>query len=91
MENITELYNIIISDTLYTIIAIAFLILIGFGIIKKLFKLTLIIIACTIVYLAVIYFTQGPEEAANKLDEMGGAVMNMKDTIEEGAESLKNP
>ena len=63
MEYITEIYNVIIGSTLYTIIAVAFLILIGYGIIKKLFKLVLIAAVCLLGYLGYIAITEGPEAA----------------------------
>ena len=70
MDQITSILNTIIGDPLYIIIAIAFLVLIFFGVIKKLFKLTVIVILCTILYLAFIYFTKGPEEAAIEVDKI---------------------
>ena len=74
MEYITEIYNVIIGSTLYTIIAIAFLILIGYGIIKKLFKLVLIAIVCLLGYLGYIAITEGfnaAKDEATKLYDQG--------------------
>ena len=91
MSQINLILNTIISEPIYIIISIAFLILICFGIIKKLFKLTIIVIACTIAYLAFIYFTKGPEEAANEVNKIGTTIENTTDTIKEGIESLTAP
>ena len=70
MEYITEIYNAIIGSTLYTIIAIAFLILIGYGIIKKLFKLVLIAAVCLLGYLGYIAITEGPEAALKESGDL---------------------
>ena len=94
MDQITSILNTIISEPMYIIIAIAFLILICFGMIKKLFKLTIIIVACTIIYLAFIYFSKGPEEAANEVNKIGGAlevIGNTPEIVKEKLESLKTP
>ena len=91
MDQITSILNTIISEPMYIIIAIAFLILICFGMIKKLFKLTIIIVACTIIYLAFIYFSKSPEDAANEVNKIGGAIETATETIKEKIESLKTP
>ena len=89
MDFIVEIYNTIIGNTLYTILAIAFLILLGFGLIKKLFKLTLVVIACVIVYIGFIYFTEGPEKAASTVDEMGQTLEDLGESVEEAIDGAK--
>ena len=74
MEAIVNIYNTVIGNTLYTIIAFAFLILIGYGFIKKLFKFTLIIVVCTLLYLVYVYIYKSPEEAVNTLNQIGQGV-----------------
>ena len=91
MNQITSIINTIIGDPLYIIIAIAFLVLIFFGVIKKLFKLTIIVILCTILYLAFIYFTKGPEEAATEVDKIGNTIENIPGAVKEKIESFKTP
>ena len=91
MDQITSILNTIIGDPLYIIIAIAFLVLIFFGVIKKLFKLTVIVILCTILYLAFIYFTKGPEEAAIEVDKIGNTIENIPCTVKEKIDSFKSP
>tara|TARA_B100000676_G_scaffold309787_1_gene374410 strand:- start:1404 stop:1679 length:276 start_codon:yes stop_codon:yes gene_type:complete len=91
MDQVTSILNTIISDPLYIIIAIAFLVLIFFGVIKKLFKLTLIIVLCTISYLAFIYFTKGPEEAASEVDKIGNTIESIPATVKEKIDSFQTP
>ena len=77
MEYITEIYNAIIGSTLYTIIAIAFIILIGYGIGKKLFKLVLITVVCLLGYLGYIAIAEGPEAAKKQGENIADEILNI--------------
>ena len=76
MEYITEIYNAIIGSTLYTIIAIAFIILIGYGIGKKLFKLVLITVVCLLGYLGYIAIAEGPEAAKKQGENIADEILD---------------
>tara|TARA_Y100000590_G_scaffold449552_1_gene587886 strand:- start:851 stop:1180 length:330 start_codon:yes stop_codon:yes gene_type:complete len=95
MEAVINIYNTIMGNTLYTIIAVAFLILIGYGFIKKLFKFTLIIVVCTLLYLIYVYIYKSPEEAANTLNQIGQGVEQgfnaFEDNIVNPLIKLSNP
>ena len=88
MEFIVNIYEIIIGNTLYTIVAASLLFLVCYGVIKKLFKLTLIIVICTMIYLVYVYFYKSPEEAADKLDQIGYSLEETMNTFEE---AVTNP
>ena len=71
-----KLYNAIAGETIYVVIVCIFLGFIGYSIIKKLFKISIIIFICLAIYIGYIYAT-GDKEL-------------LKDKADKGRELLKN-
>ena len=70
METLQIIFNTITGNIIYLILAIVLLSIIGYTIVKKLFKLTIIVVICLLGYLGYIYYMEGEEgvkDAGNKI------------------------
>ena len=83
METVQLVFDTITGNVFYMILAIAFIILIGYGLIKKLFKLAIVFSICLVVYIGYIAYTQGYDGVEQKFDNIikGGeqAIEDAKD------------
>ena len=69
MEYLTNLYNEISGNPLIMVGLIAALIVIGYAIVKKLFKVAIVMVACIAIYLGYIAFTEGSDAARDVIDK----------------------
>ena len=91
MEYLTNLYNEISGNPLIMVGLIAALIVIGYAIVKKLFKVAIVMVACIAIYLGYIAFTEGsdaardilPGSAKELMDEFGNQIDKFGDQINE--------
>ena len=92
-----ELYNIIIGNPIYTLIAALLIILLIYSLIKKFVKILIIVLVLIAGYISVLYF-QGDEQTVKDVDKMFEEVDKAikpvkdvsKDAIEQAKEKLKN-
>ena len=59
METLQVVFETITGNIFYMILAVALIILIGYGLVKKLFKLVIVFAICLIIYIGYIAYTQG--------------------------------
>ncbi len=87
MEILNELYQTILSNPLYIGIAVVLAGLVFFGVVKKLFKLLLIVVALIVVYLLYLHFTGQtlPKNAEELIDN----VKSKTESVIEKTEELK--
>ena len=78
MEYLSNLFDTILGSPFLIIVLILGLIIIGYAVVKKLFKLAIFAIACIIIYLIYIAIIDGPDAALDKID-----YENTKDTLNE--------
>ena len=83
MDYINDICQTIIGNTLYTIIAVALLILIGYGVVKKLFKLALIVGICLMLYLGFIYYQGGEDGLKETQDSLIDKAEDVKEKVKE--------
>ena len=76
MEYLTNLYNSISGDPLIIIALLAVLIVLGYAIVKKLFKVAAIVIICVVAYLGYIAFTEGSDAAIDTLNDSVNRVLS---------------
>ena len=85
METVQLVFDTITGNVFYMILAIALIILIGYGFIKKLFKLAMVFAICLVVYIGYIAYTQGYDGVEQKIDNIikGGeeAIKDAKELI----------
>ena len=85
METVQLVFDTITGNVFYMILTIALIILIGYGFIKKLFKLAMVFAICLVVYIGYIAYTQGYDGVEQKLDNIikGGeeAIKDAKELI----------
>ena len=59
METLQVVFETITGNIFYMILTVALIILIGYGLVKKLFKLVIVFAICLIIYIGYIAYTQG--------------------------------
>ena len=69
-----DLYNVIINDPVYIMIAVILAISVAFSVVKKLFKLVVILIAICVLYIGYLYYTG--EEIPKTSDDLIENVSN---------------
>ena len=92
-----EMYNIIISNPIYTAIAALLAILLIYSLIKKFVKFLIIVLILIAGYISILYF-QGDEQTVKDVDKMFEEVDKAmkpmkdvsKDAIDQAKEKLKN-
>ena len=92
-----EMYNIIISNPIYTAIAALLAILLIYSLIKKFVKFLIIVLILIAGYISILYF-QGDEQTVKDVDKMfeevDKAIKPMKDVskdaIDQAKEKFKN-
>ena len=77
-----DLYNIIINDPVYITIAVIFTIVVGFSLVKKLFKFAVILIAICVLYLGYLHYT-GEEIPVTSDDMIEDVSKRTEDAVEE--------
>jgi ABC-type bacteriocin/lantibiotic exporter with double-glycine peptidase domain len=88
MRQMEQLLNQILSNTLYTIIAVALLAVLAYAVIKKVLKLALIVVLLFSAYLTYVHYAGGNvKQAATKTIEAGTeAAKEVKKKVEESKE-----
>ena len=89
METLQVVFEAITGNIFYMILAIALIILIGYGLIKKLFKLGIVMAICLVVYIGYIAITEGYDGVEDKLDNIKEGFEKAKDDIEK--QIIQNP
>ena len=92
-----EMYNIIISNPIYTAIAALLAILLIYSLIKKFVKFLIIVLILIAGYISILYF-QGDEQTVKDVDKMFEEVDKAmkpmkdvsKDAIDQAKEKFKN-
>ena len=84
-----DLYNIIINDPVYLVIAIILAIAVLFSVAKKLFKFAAILITICIIYLGYLHYT-GQEIPINTDDLMNNMGENTEEVIEGIEDAIEN-
>ena len=80
METLQLVFEAITGNIFYMILAIALIALIGYGFIKKLFKLVIVFAICLVIYIGYIAYTQGYDGVEQKIDNI----------IEGGEQAIKD-
>ena len=88
MDYLTNIYNNISGNPIIMIILVAGLIVIGYAVVKKLFKLAIFLISCLIIYLGYIAFTEGTDAAIDAIDN--AIPQEARDFLEQGMEAIDN-
>ena len=78
-----DLYNVIINDPVYIMIAVILAIAVVFSVVKKLFKLIAILIAICVLYIGYLYYTG--EEIPKTSDDL---IENVSDKAADAVENL---
>ena len=83
METVQLVFDAITGNVFYMIFAIALIGLVGYGLIKKLFKLAMVFAICLVVYIGYIAYTQGYDGVEQNLDNLiKGGEQAIKDAKE---------
>ena len=83
MEKLQLVFDAITGNIFYMLLAIALIILIGYGFIKKLFKLAILFAICLVIYLGYIAYTQGYDGVENKVDQIIKGTENASKDLKE--------
>ena len=86
-----KLYNAIAGETIYVVIVCIFLGFIGYSIIKKLFKLSIIIFICLAIYIGYIYATGDKELLKDKADKGRELLKNKANSAKKDFEKKVKP
>ena len=85
-----DIYNVIINDPVYMVIAIILAIAIIFTLIKKIFKFAVIIIAMCVLYLGYLYYIgeEIPETVNSLIEDVGEKAGKVTEDLLEKSENL---
>ena len=86
-----DLYNIIINDPVYITIAVILAIAVIFSVVKKLFKLAVILIAICVLYVGYLYYTgeEIPETSDDLIEDVSKRTEDAVEGLLEKSEDLK--
>ena len=90
METFQLIFDTITGNIFYMILAVSLTILIGYGIVKKLFKLVVVMVICLAVYIGYIYWTGGADAVQDTLEEVKKGLDGFKDDIEKSLDNINN-
>ena len=83
METLQLVFDTITGNVFYMILAIALITLVGYGLVKKLFKLAMVFGICFVIYISYIAYTQGYDGVEQKIDNfIKGGEQAIKDAKE---------
>ena len=85
METLQLIFDTITGNIFYIILTVALIILIGYGIVKKLFKLVIVFSICLIIYIGYIAYTQGYDGVEQKVDNI---IQGGKQAIQDAQELI---
>ena len=89
METLQLVFETITGNIFYMILAIALIILIGYGLIKKLFKLAIVMAICLIVYISYIAITEGYGGVEKKIDDLKKGLKEVKEDVQKKVDQIK--
>jgi len=93
--NYEDLYNIIISEPIYLTLVIIFILIIIYSILKKFFKLLIIIFLSLLIYISFLIYTDGdlPGESEEIIlpiiDEAGKVIKDISNQLQDNASTKK--
>ena len=90
METVQIVFETITGNIFYMILAIALIILIGYGLIKKLFKLVIVMLICLSIYIGYIYWMEGSEGVQNTLDKFQDGLKEAQQDFGKGLDNMKD-
>ena len=90
METLQVVFETITGNIFYMILAVALIILIGYGLVKKLFKLVIVMLICLSIYIGYIYWTEGSEGVQNTLDKVQKGLKEAQQDFEKGLDNMNN-
>jgi len=90
METLQLIFDTIIGNIFYMILAVSLIILIGYGIVKKLFKLVVVMAICLAIYIGYIYWTGGADAVQDTLEEVKKGLDGFKDDVEKSLDNMNN-
>ncbi len=90
METAQIVFETITGNIFYMILAIALIILIGYGLVKKLFKLVIVMLVCLSIYIGYIYWTEGSEGVQNTLDKVQKGLKEAQQDFEKGLDNMNS-
>ena len=93
--NYEDLYNVIISEPIYLTLVIIFILIIIYSILKKFFKLLIIIFLSLLIYISFLIYTDGdlPGESEEIIlpiiDEAGKVIKDISNQLQDNASTKK--
>ncbi len=92
MDGWIETFTNLLQNPFFLILAVIFAVLIVFGVIKKLFKLAMIILAAFVIYIAYLLWTGQdiPKSFDGIKDSVKETISRSKDNAEETKENIKD-
>ena len=90
METLQIVFEAITGNIFYMILAIALIILIGYGLVKKLFKLVIVMLICLSIYIGYIYWTEGSKGVQDTFDNLQEGLKEAQKDFEKSLDSMKN-
>jgi len=89
MEYLSNLLDTILGSPFLIIVLILGLIIIGYAVVKKLFKLAIFAIICIIIYLIYIAIIDGPDAALDKID-LDNTKKVLNEFVDDAKEQISN-
>ena len=90
METVQIVIETITGNIFYMILAVALIILIGYGLVKKLFKLVIVMLICLSIYIGYIYWTEGSEGVQDTLNKVQKGIKEAQEDFEKGLNNMKD-
>jgi len=90
METLQIIFETITGNIFYMILAVSLTILIGYGIVKKLFKLVVVMGICLAIYIGYIYWTGGSDAVQDTLEDVKKGLDVFKEDIEKSLDNINN-
>ena len=90
METVQIFFETITGNIFYMILAIALIILIGYGLVKKLFKLVVVMLICLSIYIGYIYWTEGSDGVKDTLGKFQDGLKEAQQDFEKGLDNMKD-
>ena len=90
METLQVVFETITGNIFYMILAVALIILIGYGLVKKLFKLVIVMLVCLSIYIGYIYWTEGSAGVQDTLHKVQEGLKGAQKDFEKGLDNMKD-
>ena len=89
METVQIVFEAITGNIFYMILAVALIILIGYGLVKKLFKLVIVMLICLSIYIGYIYWIEGSEGVQDTLEKFQDGLKEAQEDFEKSLDNIK--